>query len=103
MTYFFQGDEVEPVQWRWIAQYTDGSLLYQYDDNTNRFHQFKEIDQSKLGCFQMTDGERVFTLLFSPGMKLIHFYRNIVLDFGGDEQRLKLYVFGYRIECARAA
>jgi len=102
--YIFQRPETGQVEnvikerWCWEAHYIDGSLLKQFDDN-GIFHQFREIDQSKLLSFKMVNHERenVFTLVFNPkAMKLIHFYRNIVLNVGtNDEKKIKLYCFGF--------
>ncbi len=43
------------------------------------------------------ESENVFTLVFNPkAMKLIHFYRNIVLNVGTSEERkIKIYCFGF--------
>lgn len=94
-----QIEEVQREKWRWIAMYNDGSELRQFDDATGLFHQLKEIEQSKLHIFKMVSDEnpRGFQLLFNPmEMKLVHLYRNIVLDYmGKNPTRLKLYIFGY--------
>ncbi len=102
--YIFQRTETGQVEsvikerWCWEAHYTDGSLLKQFDDN-GIFHQFREIDQSKLLSFKMVnvENDKVFTLIFNPkSMKLIHFYRNIVLNVGtSEEKKIKLYCFGF--------
>jgi hypothetical protein len=87
---------IESEQWKWIAVYNDGTSLSQFDDTDKSFHQFKEIDQTKLASFMMVcDNRPAVTLLFLPGMKLIHFYRNIHLDMGGADVYVKLYCFGY--------
>ncbi len=87
-----------PEIWQWEAVYEDGSTLKQFGDD-GIFHQFSEIDQSRLAMFKMTSPKypHSYTLLFSdPNMKLIHFYRNIVLNSGtGDEKHIRLYCFGY--------
>ncbi len=94
--------ELETVQrekWRWVAIYNDGSEVRQFDEATGRFHQFKEIDQSKLKTFRMISDKNPigFYLLFQPEhMKLIHFYRNVVFNYESkDRTKIKLYVFGY--------
>ena len=84
--------------WQWEAYYEDGQILKQFGDD-GIFHQFAEIDQSRLAMFKMVSPQfpQTYTLLFSdPAMKLIHFYRNTVLNAGSqDEQHLRLYCFGY--------
>jgi hypothetical protein len=98
--YFFNNtDEVQKEQWCWIANYSDGTSLQQFDDSDNSFHQFREIDQFKLASFSMvSNGKSPITLLFQPGMKLIHFYRNIQLHIGSPNQiTIRLYCFGYQV------
>lgn len=84
--------------WQWEITYEDGSVLKQFGDD-GIFHQFAEIDQSRLAMFKMISLKfpQIYTLLFSdPSMKLIHFYRNIVLNSGTiDEKHIRLYCFGY--------
>lgn len=84
--------------WQWEAYYEDGTALKQFAED-GVFHQFIEIDQSKLAVFKMVSSKypQVYTLLFSdPTMKLIHFYRNTVLNAGAPgEEHLKTYCFGY--------
>lgn len=93
-----QVENVIKERWCWEAHYIDGTFLKQFDDN-GIFHQFREIDQSKLLSFKMVNHEsgNVFTLIFNPKiMKLIHFYRNIVLNVGtSEEKKIKLYCFGF--------
>lgn len=95
-------ESVQPERWGWIALYNDGTRLEQFevfDWETGVFHQFKEIDQSKLDAFVMENLENPalsYTIHFAPGMRLIHYYRNTVLNAGTeDEQRFKAYCFGY--------
>ena len=84
--------------WGWEAHYQDGQVLKQFADD-GFFHQFAEIDQSRLAIFKMTSKThpQIYSLVFSPPtMKLIHFYRNTILNAGtSDEHRLRLYCFGY--------
>jgi hypothetical protein len=88
----------EPEVWQWEAIFEDGQILKQFDDD-GIFHQFAEIDQSKLIMFKMVSPKfpQTYELLLSdPNMKLIHFYRNIVLNSGAsDEKHIRLYCFGY--------
>ena len=82
----------------WEAHYCNGTILKQFDDS-GVYHQFGEIDQTKLTAFRMvTTGSPgpMWTLKWEPGYKLIHFYRMVRLDFGTPNERLiKLYCFGY--------
>lgn len=89
--------EVPPEVWRWVATYTDGSQLFQFDDEEGRFHQFKEIDQKRLARFDMVcPGRPPIVLQWSPGRKLIHFYHNYIFNFGqSGEARHRIYCFGY--------
>lgn len=85
--------------WCWEATYTDGTTLKQFGDD-GIFHQFKEIDQTKLHFFRMVhETKSPYTLLFNPSkMKLIHFYRNSRLNIGTDQETfLTAYCFGYEI------
>lgn len=89
--------EVDKEKWCWEAYYTDGSFLKQFDDG-GWFHQFSEIDQSRLKVFKMV-GDGCHTLLFSPKMKLVHYYKRYVLNFGTvNEKRFTAYVFGYEVK-----
>ncbi len=95
----FNGQPVSPEAYGWQAFYSDGSSLLQFDGATMLFHRFSEIDQSRLRTFKMVsaDGTKNLLLDFSEGMKLIHYYRNVCLQFGTpQEQRFKLYCFGYQ-------
>ncbi len=88
-------EEVSPEKWRWVAIYQDGTMLKQFDDDFH-FHQFKEIDQSKLSVFRLVkdDNSMNYDLIFNPeSMKLIHFYRHTQLENGAI--KLKCVVFGY--------
>ena len=94
-----QFEDVPLERWRWCSKYSDDSCLYQFDEKTKTFHQFAEIDQSRLKSFRMfsDDNPVGYALAFSPAsMKLIHFYRHVVLNYGtADEKRYKIYCFGY--------
>ena len=88
-----------PVEvWQWEAYYEDGNVLKQFGDD-GLFHQFAEIDQTQLALFKMVSPHhpQTYSLLFSdPNMKLIHFYRNTILNAGTvSESRTRLYCFGY--------
>lgn len=86
-------EEVADEKWKWIAVYDDGTQLKQFDDD-GLFHQFKEIDQTRLVYFHLvSDTGTTKSLIFKPGMKLIHFYRNAVLENG--QIRLRMTVIGW--------
>jgi len=100
---FFRKDlekwiDAPPEVWQWEVTYEDGSVLKQFGDD-GVFHQFAEIDQERLALFKMIShfNPQTYTLLFSdPNMKLIHFYRNKVLNAGTEEEeRIRYYCFGY--------
>lgn len=93
------GATTERERWGWVAVYQDGTQLHQFDDGTGLFHQFAEIDQSRLETFSMTNGYRTLSIAFEPDMKLIHFYRTAVLENG--QVRVRLYIFGYEQEGRR--
>lgn len=94
---------VELENWKWIAYYNDGSVLQQFDPSDYTFHRFDEIDQNKLAVFEMVftgDNELVVSshaIHFLPKkMKLIHFYRHIVLNMRTpSETKIKVYCFGF--------
>ena len=102
MKYLFNRDgEVidagEKEIWCWEAVYGDGQVLKQFGDD-GYFHQFKEIDQPRLHQFKMIHEEKpCYTLLFNPEkMKLIHFYKKVVLNIGTEiETHLTVYCFGF--------
>lgn len=95
------GAELVPLTtWIWSVEYVDekGGFLEQYDFDKWEFHQFREIDTSRPLVFRMKhaqDSEKpVFSLLYNPlSMKLIHFYRNGMLNNLTEFPRL--HVFGY--------
>ena len=81
-------ERVEPEKWQWVADYGKESL-YQFDKD-GVFHQFKEIDQSKLASFRMIcEGQKDIIIKWNKDYKLIHFYRNMSLENG--QIRLRLY------------
>lgn len=101
---------VEREHWRWVAVYSDGKKLYQFDDRVQMFHQFQEINQEKLVEFRMVsdaipDGHR---MAFDPEtMKLVHFYRNRrtqQVDYKGEptgeEKRERHYCYGFEKKLA---
>lgn len=92
--------EVDKENWCWEVYYNDGSFLKQFDDDGN-FHQFKEIDQTRLSVFKMVSDELPsHTIIFNPKkMKLIHYYKRYTLNFGTpEEKKFTVYCFGYEIK-----
>ena len=89
---------VYPEIWQWEAHYEDGTILKQFDAE-GIFHQFAEVAQDKLAVFRMVSPvhKQTYSLVFDPGtMKLIHFYRNSILNASAEnETRVRLYCFGY--------
>lgn len=91
-------EKVSPEVWQWEAVYSDGEILKQFDDS-GIFHQFKEIDQSRLFAFKMLSSvfPHSYTLLFEEGMKLIHFYyRYCFRAKTPQEKKFTVYCFGYQ-------
>lgn len=93
----------EPIaleRWVWVAVYSDGTSLRQFDPDTGRFHRFSEIDLERLAAFALqdvTDPERLLEVRISPGRRPIHFYRNLRLNVGTPEEaRVRVYCFGYQ-------
>lgn len=95
-------EEVPAERWRWIAVYKGGAALCQFEESSTGngiFHQFKEIDQDRLERFIMhsaEDSTKLYVIHITPGMRLIHYYRNTVLNAGTElEERIRAYCFGY--------
>lgn len=102
MEYKFLKDGKEIITskevWCWEAYFNDGTVLKQFGDD-GFFHQFKEIDQSRLELFRMVsdDFPQVYSVPFSPNeMSLIHFYRTIRLNvYTSQFKEIKCYCFGF--------
>lgn len=89
-------EEVKDEPWKWEAFYLDETSLKQFGDD-GIFHQFQEIDQSKLKRFVMYNSENGLqhSLIFNPDtMKLLHFYRR-VRDLNTNELLGTMYIFGF--------
>lgn len=101
------GEFASKEAWRWVAVYKDGTQLEQFELKGSEaiFHRFAEIDQEKLRMFKMVhDKFNPVILIFPPGAKLIHKYRNMILnvpfDAAGDftqERRERFYLVGYEL------
>ena len=92
-----QSEVVEPVHWRWVAHYKDGTKLCQYDDETGLFHQIKEINRPNLQYLQMVslENQNSYKLEIPEGAEMVHFYRN--LRPAGATQFMKLFIFGWKV------
>jgi hypothetical protein len=94
---------VEPVRWRWVVYYADGTILKQYDDRPDSysgiFHRFAEIGQhdSPVIYFQMVSDHNPqgFKLAIPNGADLIHFYRNFKL--AGEKEWKRAFIFGWKV------
>lgn len=93
-----QTEVVQIERWRWVATYNDGSQLCQFDDYFGKFHQIKEIDQSKLVQFEMVNDAGVrHAVKIKGNRRFIHFYRQVVLGYNTPAPvKVKLYCFGYQ-------
>lgn len=97
-----QGEPVKVEKWRWVACFTDGSELKQFDIENNRFHSFAEIKETgkEVQSFKMVSENypRGFNLLIPVGADLIHYYRVTRLNIGTPQYREeKYYIFGWKI------
>jgi hypothetical protein len=104
MTYLFKdkdGKEIEltPERWAWGVVYDDGTQLKQFGDD-GRFHQIGEVDQERIEMavlYQPANGAKRIDIPWRKGMKLIHKYRNVVMNVGQkDERHIRIHVFGYK-------
>ncbi len=108
MTHKFKNDkgeweEIEHEIFEWTAQYDDGTVLKQFDDEIPGkdafFHRHTEIDQSKLSLFRMQSRNgQVYSMGFDPSrMKLIHFYHRYG-DLNKSPKPIHtVYGFGYEV------
>lgn len=110
--YFTEEDgkevEVPLEEWVWHVVYEDGTELHQYereaDENgKRRFHQFKEIDQTKVKVFEMMNtkdtGLRYSIDITEHVGQIFHFYRRSRLNIGRpDETKVVFYCYGAVID-----
>lgn len=104
---------VDIERWVWIAYYSDGSILTQFDYK-GIYHQIREIDQSRLIKFAVCKVAKVemdhigemkiylegdFSIPWHPDQKLIYFYPNYVLEVGHPDHpkgvHLRFICFGF--------
>jgi hypothetical protein len=91
-------EKVSPERWGWGVVYNDGTELKQFGDD-GIFHQFKEIDQSKVKMFVMynldNQSKRIDVVVDPARTQIFHLYRNFILEVGADMgRRVKVYIFG---------
>ena len=104
MAYFFN-DPVEgrieiPIErWVWCAVHQDDRAIFQFDQRDDSFHRIGEVDQENLKAISLTclelSGSSI-TIPWKKGMKLVHKYRNIVLDAYGERKDYRIYIFGWK-------
>jgi len=92
--------EVALEAWVWEAHYSDGTVMYQYDPDTLKFHRFGEIIPDNLTSFVLRNAENPVQrveVVMSEGMRPIHFYRNSILNIGTPEEvRVRTWCIGYQ-------
>jgi hypothetical protein len=93
-------ESVDGEPWFWVARYTDGSSLAQFEATDKTFHQFGEIDLARLSVFEVrraVAGGQVFSVCLAPGMRPVFFSRRAHLEVGTPRDRwVKLFCFGYQ-------
>jgi hypothetical protein len=97
--YKFKGEVIRKEPWQWFADYSDGTFLQQFDDESGTFHQTVEIDRARLKRFGLyREGKPKIWFDFDPGtMEIVCYTLNTVLEaFTPNERRTRRYVFGYR-------
>jgi hypothetical protein len=70
------GDQVAKEPWRWLAIYTDGTTLSQFEVKDGRaiFRRFAEIDRDRLAILRMeNDHLNSIDVLIPAGAKPISF------------------------------
>lgn len=94
------GKRIDLERFVWIAFYNDNTSLSQFDTDTQTYHYFREIEQSKLMVFRILDtsNNQTYDLQFDPStMKLIHFYRTLVVK-GASTTNIRITCFGYETD-----
>lgn len=90
-------EDVELEEWHWEAEYNDGTVLKQFDDD-GEFHRVSEIDFTQVYEMRLVSeqGETAIKISWKPEYKLIFFYRNATYHAGRlDQEMARLYCFGY--------
>lgn len=68
-----QDEEVREEPWKWVVHYKDHTSLKQFGDD-GVFHQFREINQAEVWCFELVSDHGSMKLLIPSGATLIHYY-----------------------------
>lgn len=92
------GEPVNEERWQWKVIYKDGSELYQFDYEKQKYHYFAEIDQEQVAQFGMVNIERDSDVMLEipDGSPIFHYYDNLVQQpLGGEQTVHRLYVFGF--------
>jgi len=104
MQYFYTNEkgkkeEVALEAWMWGVIYKDDSELLQFGPD-GVFHRLGEIKQDEVKIFVLicnADPSRRIDIVMPRGARLIHKYRNYILNQGtADERHVRCYMFGYR-------
>ena len=92
-------EEVALEKWGWGVVYKDGRELHQFGSKGD-FHQIAEIEQDNVRLFvlyQTGDMSKRIDIALPEGAKIIHKYRNFVLNLGTEgERHVRVYIFGYK-------
>lgn len=97
--------DTEEELWKWEAEYTDETVLKQFDDDTGFFHQMKEIEQSKVRALRIVSSfyKNTYTLLMPQEeyrLEIIHYRTK--LQLGKDTETVfTIFVFGYEASEAK--
>jgi len=91
--------EAKPERWVWGIVYKDGTEISQFGGD-GTFHRVGEVDQDRIAMavlHRFDDFSRRVDIPWRAGMRLIHKYRNIVLEAGTEaERQARVYMFGYK-------
>lgn len=99
--------DTEEELWKWEAEYTDETVLKQFDDDTGFFHQMKEIEQDKLKALRIISSfyPNTLHLLVPQGeeyeLKIIHERTRLQIGTENDSGWFTLFVFGYETKQAK--
>jgi len=93
-------DAIEEL-WKWEAEYLDGTVLKQFDDETGDFHQMREIDRYKLKALRIVSShyKNTYHLLVPHDedfeLKIIHERTRLQIGTENDTGWFTLFVFGW--------